>query len=99
MNIQPINDNVIVLLPEVEKEQKTNSGLVIASSQQGQVRSDKGQVVAVGDGRITANGDLIELKVKKGDQILFNKFAGTEVSVGETRYLIIKECDILAKIK
>lgn len=99
MNIQPINDNIIVLLPEVEKEQKTNSGLVIASSNQGQVRSDKGQVVAVGDGRITANGDLIKLKVKEGDQILFNKFAGTEISVGETRYLIIKECDILAKIK
>lgn len=99
MNIQPINDNIIVLLPEVEKEQKTNSGLVIASSNQGQVRSDKGQVVAVGDGRTTANGDLIKLKVKEGDQILFNKFAGTEISVGETRYLIIKECDILAKIK
>lgn len=99
MMIQPINDNIVVKLPEVEKEQKTQSGLLIAQSAQGQPRSDRGEIVAVGDGRITANGELIKLNVQEGDQILFNRFAGTEIHIGENKYLIIKECDILAKLK
>lgn len=99
MMIQPINDNIVVKLPEVEKEIKTNSGIVIASSAQGQPRPDRGEVVAVGEGRITSNGDLVKLNVTGGDQILFNRFAGTEIAIGEERFLIIKECDILAKIK
>lgn len=99
MMIQPIADNIVVKLPEVESELKTNSGIVIASSAQGQPKSDRGIVVAVGDGRITWNGDLVRMNVTTGDQILFNRFAGTEIVIGEERFLIIKECDILAKIK
>lgn len=99
MMIQPVNDNIIVQLPEVEKEVTTKSGLVVSTSQQGQPRSDRGIIVAVGDGRYTANGELIQLNVRNGDDILFNRFAGTEIEVEDKRYLIIKECDILAIIK
>ena len=99
MMIQPINDNIVIKLPEVEIEQKTTSGILIANAAQGQPRPDRGEVVAVGEGRITSNGDLVKLTVQTGDQILFNKFAGTEIHIGEDKFLIIKECDILAKLK
>lgn len=98
MKLQPINDNIVIKLPKEEKEQVTKSGIVIASTA-GPVRSDRGEVVAVGEGRITANGELIALKVKEGDQVIFNRFAGTEMQVGEDKYLIVKESDILVKIK
>lgn len=99
MILQPINDNIVVELPEVEKEEKTQGGIYIPTSGQQQIRSDRGEVVAVGEGRITADGKLIPLRVKEGNTILFNKFAGTEIAIGEKRYLIIKECDILAIVK
>lgn len=99
MMIQPINDNIVVKLPEVEKEVKSKGGIIIAGANQGQTRSDRGTVVAIGDGRITANGELVKLNVAAGEEIIFNRFAGTEITVGEERFLIIKECDILAKIK
>lgn len=98
MKLQPINDNIVIKLPKEEKEQVTKSGIVIASTA-GPVRSDRGEVVAVGEGRVTANGELIALKVKEGDQVIFNRFAGTEMQVGEDKYLIVKESDILVKIK
>ena len=97
--LQPINDNIVIKLPEVEKEQKTTSGIVLAQSGQGQVKPDRGVIVAVGSGRVTADGTLIELNVQAGDYVIFNRFAGTELLVEEDRYLIVKECDILAKIK
>ena len=64
-----------------------------------QQKQNKGVVTAVGDGRITLSGERIPLRVKVGDQILFNKFAGTEIIDGEDKYVIILESDILAIIK
>lgn len=99
MTLQPINDNIVVKLPVVEKEETTQGGIYIPQSGQQQIRSDRGEVVAVGEGRITADGKLIPLRVSTGNTILFNRFAGTEIAIGEDRYLIIKECDILAIVK
>lgn len=99
MILQPINDNIIIKLPEVEKEIKTNSGILLATSNAGQSKPDQGVVTAVGQGRLTANGEIIPLTVKEGQTVIFNKFAGSEIAVGEDRYLILKETDILVIVK
>ena len=96
--LQPINDNIIIKLPQTEKEIKTNSGIFLGSNN-GQAKPDQGEIIAVGQGRLTANGDLIPLTVKEGQTVIFNKFAGSEIAVGDDRFLILKETDILVIVK
>lgn len=98
MKLQPINDNIVIRLEKVKAEMTTASGIVIAGAA-GQAKPDRGEVVAVGEGRITANGETVKLKVNVGEQVIFNRFAGTEIAVDDETYLIIKESDILVKIK
>ena len=98
MILQPINDNIIIKLPKAEKEVTTNSGIFIGNNN-GQAKPDQGEIIAVGQGRLTANGDLIPLSVKEGDSVIFNKFAGSEIAVGEDIFLILKETDILVIVK
>lgn len=99
MTLQPINDNIIIQLPEVEKEVTTKSGIFIANNNPGQAKPDQGVIIAVGQGRLTANGDLIPLSVEAGQTVIFNKFAGSEIAVGDDRFLILKETDILVIVK
>lgn len=97
MIIQPIGDNVVVKLPKIETQKKTASGIIYnVSGTEQSLRQDIAEVIAVGEGRTLNNGNVISLKVKKGDEVIYNKYAGTEVIVDEEKYLIIKECDILA---
>lgn len=98
MKLEAINDNVIVKLPEMEKEVKTKTGIILGQNN-GQAKSDRGTVVAVGKGRLTSDGKLIALTIEVGDEIIFNRFAGTEIMQGEDKFLIIKESDILARVK
>lgn len=98
MMITPINDNVIIKVEKIEENIVSDGGIVIAQNN-GQAKPDKGEVAAIGTGRITLNGDVIPMKVASGDKIIFNRFAGTEVVIEGEVYLIIKEADILAKIK
>lgn len=98
MKLEAINDNVIVKLPEMEKEVKTKTGIILGQNN-GQAKSDRGTVVAVGKGRLTSDGKLIALTIEEGDEIIFNRFAGTEIIQGEDKFLIIKESDILARVK
>ena len=98
MILEAINDNVIVKLPIMEKEIKSKTGIILGQNSEA-TKSDRGTIVAVGKGRITSDGKLIELTVKEGDQIIFNRFAGTEIIQGEEKFLIIKESDILARVK
>ena len=64
-----------------------------------EARQDMATVVAVGEGRMLNNGRLIPLKVKPGNRVLFNKYAGTQLVKDDKTYLILKECDILAIVK
>lgn len=98
MILEAINDNVIVKLPVMEKEIKSKTGIILGQNNEA-AKSDRGTVVAVGKGRITSDGKLIELTIKEGDNIIFNRFAGTEIIQGEEKFLIIKESDILARVK
>lgn len=100
MILQPIGDNLVIKVKDKEKEEVTKSGLILLNQgTQQSLRQDIGEVIALGDGRTLNNGEVLPFKVKKGEKVLYNKYAGTEVIIDTDKYLIIKETDILAIVK
>lgn len=95
MAIQPLGDRVLV--KPLEAEQKTKGGIVLPDT--AKEKPQEGEVIAVGTGRTLEDGKTVPLQVKKGDKILFGKYAGTEVKLDGEEHLIMKEEDILAIIK
>ena len=93
--IQPLGDRVLV--EPLEAEEKSSGGIVIPDT--AKEKQQKGKVIAVGKGRLNEDGKLTPLEVKVNDQVLFGRYAGTEIKVGAGDYLIIKEEDILGIIK
>lgn len=97
MIIEPIGDNILIQLPREEsKENKTQSGILLPKKTEAEARKDIATVVAVGSGRILSDGSSLKPVVKAGDKVLFNKFAGTILSLDGVEYLLIRECDLLA---
>jgi chaperonin GroES len=94
MAIRPLDDRVVV--EPLEAEEKTQGGIVLPDS--AKEKPTKGKIISVGEGKLLDSGKRAELLVKKGDKVLYGKYAGTEISVGGKDYLILKENDILAKI-
>jgi chaperonin GroES len=92
MNVKPLSDRIIIR--PLEAEQKTAGGIIIPDN--AKEKPQKGEVVAVGTGKIADNGQKIELTLKKGDKVLYGKYSGTEVSIDGADYLIMKESDVLA---
>ena len=95
MKLEPLNDRVLV--KRLESEDKTAGGLYIPDT--AKEKPSKGQVVAVGPGKLADNGSRVAMAVKKGDEVLFNKYAGTEVKLDGIDHLVMREEDILAIIK
>ncbi len=95
MNIRPLHDRVIV--KRVEEENKTAGGIVIPDS--AAEKPIRGEVVAVGNGKILDNGEVRALDLKKGDKVLFGKFAGTEVKVDGEDLLVMREDDVMAVLE
>lgn len=95
MPIRPLDDRVVI--ERLEAEEKTAGGIVLPDT--AKERPSRGKVIAVGDGKLSDDGKKIPLGVKKGDEVFFSKYAGTEVTVDGKEYLIMKESDILAKIE
>ena len=95
MAIRPLDDRVVV--EPLEAEEKTKGGIVLPDT--AKEKPTKGKVISVGEGRLLDNGKRAKILVKKGDHILYGKYAGTEITVSGKEYLIIKENDILAKIE
>ncbi|HIV99982.1 MAG TPA: co-chaperone GroES [Candidatus Desulfovibrio intestinipullorum] len=95
MKLQPLNDRLLV--KRLESEEKTAGGLYIPDT--AKEKPSKGQVVAVGPGKVDDNGNRVALTVKKGDMVLFNKYAGTEVKLDGTDHLVLREDDVLAIIE
>ncbi len=89
--LKPLGDRVVVEV--IEQEETTASGIVLPDT--AKEKPQEGRVVAVGKGRYE-NGQLIPMEVKEGDRVIFSKYAGTEVKVGDKEYLIMRESDILA---
>ncbi len=95
MEIRPLHDRVIVR--RVEEKKTTASGLIIPDSSA--EKPSKGEIVAAGQGKISAQGDLIPLDVKVGDTVMFGQFSGTEITVGEEKLLVMSEDEIVAVIE
>jgi chaperonin GroES len=94
MNLKPLHDRVVI--KRMEEEKVSAGGIVIPDS--ATEKPIRGEVVAVGEGKPLDNGSVRALKVKAGDKVLFGKYAGTEVKVEGTEYLVVREDDILAVI-
>jgi chaperonin GroES len=95
MKVRPLHDRIIV--KRLEEEEKTKGGIIIPDS--AKEKPIEGKVIAVGDGKIKENGTKIPLDVKKGDRVLFTKYAGTEIKIDGEEHLMMKEDDILAIIE
>ena len=92
MKIRPLHDRVLV--KRLEEEKTSPGGIVIPDS--AAEKPVKGEVVAVGNGKILENGETRKLDLKVGDKILFGKYSGTEVKVDGTDLLVMREDDIMA---
>jgi len=95
MKVRPLRDRLIV--KRVEEEGKTKGGIIIPDT--AKEKPMEGEVIAVGNGRIKKDGTKIPMEVKKGNRILFAKYAGTEVKINGEEYLMMKEDDIFAIIE
>jgi chaperonin GroES len=91
MNIRPLHDRVVV--KRMEEERTSAGGIVIPDS--AAEKPQKGEIVAVGNGKVTDSGEMRALDVKVGDQVLFGKYSGTEIKLDGEDVLIMKEEDIL----
>lgn len=96
MNIEPLSNRIIVKQKEMVKKSK---GGVILPSAADKEKPVEGVVTAVGPGKVTDEGILIQPKIKVGDMVIFSKYAGTEIRVDEENYLVFREEDIIAVIK
>jgi chaperonin GroES len=92
MKVQPLHDRILV--KRIDEEQKTKGGIIIPDT--AKEKPQEGKVVAVGKGRVLEDGKVQELAVKKGDKILFSKYAGTEIKLEGDEHIIIREDDVLA---
>lgn len=90
--IKPMADRVVI--QPLEEAEEMRGGLYIPDT--AKEKPQQGTVVAVGPGRRTDQGELIEVELKKGDKILYGKYSGTEVTVDGNEYLIVRESDVLA---
>jgi len=91
MKIRPLQDRILV--KRIDEEEKTKGGIIIPDS--AKEKPQEGKVVAVGNGKIGEDGKIQPLDVKKGDKLLFSKYAGTEVNLDGEEHLIIREDDVL----
>ena len=96
MKIKPLHDHVIV--KAIAEDIITKSGIVLPDTIDKE-RSEKGEVLAVGAGKINNDGSLMKMGVKVGDKVMFKKYSPDEIKIDGEEYLIIRESDILAIIE
>ena len=94
MKIRPLHDRVVI--KRMEEEKASPGGIIIPDS--ATEKPVKGEVVAVGNGKIQENGGVQALDVKVGDTVLFGKYSGTEVTIDSDELVVMKEDDIMAVI-
>ena len=95
MKVKPLHNRLIV--QRLEEQEKTKGGIIIPDT--AKEKPVEGKVIAVGAGRIKKDGTKLPLEVKKGDRVLYAKYAGTEVKIDGEDYLMMTEDDILAIIE
>ena len=95
LKIRPLGDRIVV--EPLEAEEKTKGGIILPDT--AKEKPQKGKVVAVGKGRVDENGKAIPMEVKVGDKVLYGKYAGTEITIDDKEYIILKEEDVLAIVE
>lgn len=95
VNIRPLHDRVVI--SRVEEEEKTAGGIVIPET--AAEKPIRGKVVAAGPGKVLNSGESRPLDVRQGDEVLFGKYAGTEVKLNGQEYLVMREDDIMGVIE
>ncbi|HET8551285.1 MAG TPA: co-chaperone GroES [Gammaproteobacteria bacterium] len=95
MKLRPLHDRVII--KRMEEERTSAGGIVIPDT--ATEKPIRGEVIAVGNGKILENGELRALDIKKGDKVLFGKYSGTEVKIDGEELVVMKEDDIMAVIE
>ena len=91
--MQPLGDRVVIM--PLTEEEVSKGGIILPDT--AKEKPQRGEVVAVGPGRLDENGKRVALEVKKGDKVIYSKYAGSEIKEGEEELLILRESDILAK--
>jgi chaperonin GroES len=91
MKIRPMNDRILVV--RVEEEKKTAGGIIIPDT--AKEKPQEGKVVSAGPGKVGEDGKRIPMDVKKGDRVLFSKYAGSEIKVDGVEHIFMREDDIL----
>jgi len=92
MKMRPLHDRLLV--KRIEGEAKSKGGIIIPDT--AKEKPQEAKVIAVGSGRVTDDGKVVALEVKKGDRVLFGKYSGSEVQIEGEEHLIIREEDVLA---
>jgi len=92
MKIRPLHDRI--LIKRLDSDETTKGGIIIPDS--AKEKPQEGKVISAGPGKTSDEGKVIALTVKKGDKVLFSKYAGTEVTLGGDEHTIIREDDVLA---
>jgi chaperonin GroES len=95
MKLKPLGDRVLVR--PVEEEATTASGIVLPDT--AKEKPQKGEVLAVGEGKVDEDGKRIKLDVSKGDEVLYSKYGGTEITVEGEDLLVLRESDVLAIVE
>jgi chaperonin GroES len=93
MKLQPMGDRVVV--KPVQKEELTRGGIIIPDT--AKEKPQEGEVVAVGPGRMTDDGQRIAMDLKAGDRVIYSKYGGSEIKIDDIEMIILRESDILAK--
>ena len=94
LSVRPMGDRVIIA--SLPQEEKTAGGIILPDT--AQEKPQQGKVVAVGKGKMTDSGEMLDMTVTVGDKVLYGKYSGTEVKIDGESYLIVKESEILAVV-
>ena len=94
MKLVPLSDRVV--LKQCEAEETTESGIILTSASQ--EKPQQAEVIAVGPGGVV-DGKEVEMQVAVGDKVIYSKYAGTEVKLGDEEYIVVRQNDIVAKVE
>jgi len=92
--LEPLGDHIVV--KPIRREEMTKGGIILPDT--AKEKPQEGEVIAVGPGRLTEDGRRMEMEVKKGDKVVYAKYAGTEIKLDDEELLILRESDVLAKM-
>ncbi|HXE74078.1 MAG TPA: co-chaperone GroES [Candidatus Xenobia bacterium] len=95
INVRPLHDRI--LIKRIEEQETVKGGIIIPDT--AKEKPQEGEVIAVGTGRKEKDGKVVPLDVKPGDRILFGKYSGTDIRIGDEEYLILREEEVLAVLE